>query len=189
MTQASHPTRRPYPARPDRALRPGHGRQATELPEFEALDRAHAAALAMLGTFKGLVAHLQAQGLDSTARASAREVLAFFNGPGRHHHEDEERHVFPGLLASSDVDLVAQVRRLQQDHGWLEEDWHELEPHVRAVAEGYNGHDLPLLAAALPVFEALYREHIALEEGVVYPAARRQKLALLHGRSGQAVVL
>jgi hemerythrin-like domain-containing protein len=153
------------------------------------MDHAHKAALAMLQSFKLLVERLQDQGLDEPARQSAREILNFFNGPGRSHHADEETHVFPGLLACSDQELVADVKRLQQDHGWLEEDWDELRPHVLAVADGYNGYDLPLLAAAMPIFEALYMEHITLEETRVYPAAKRQKLALLDGRSGQPVSL
>jgi len=45
------------------------------------------------------------------------------------------------------------------------------------VAEGYNGYELPLLQAALPVFEALLLDHMALEERVVYPAARRARAA------------
>jgi hemerythrin-like domain-containing protein len=167
--------------------RPGFAARAgdTGLPEFEVMDQAHRAALAMLESFKHLVSRLQDQGLDEPARQSAGEILAFFNGPGRTHHVDEETHVFPGLLTSSDPQLVADVRRLQQDHGWLEEDWDELRPHVLAVADGYNGYDLPLLVAALPIFQALYMEHIALEESRVYPAAKRQKLALLDGRSGE----
>ena len=171
--------------RPQLATRP----RTAQLPEFEALDHAHVAAMQMLQAFKQLVARLQDQGLDNAARQSAREILAFFQGPGRHHHEDEEAHVFPGLIAGSDQELIAHVHRLQQDHGWLQEDWYELEPHVQAVCDGYNGYDLPLLEAALPVFEALYRDHIALEETVVYPAAKRQKLALRDGRNGQPVQL
>lgn len=171
--------------RPPRSARAA----AAQLPEFQALDEAHRAALSMLQAFKALLARLEAHGLDDAARQSARAILAFFDGPGRHHHEDEERQVFPGLLASQDLDMVAHVRRLQQDHGWLEEDWQELQPQVRSVAEGYAGYDLPMLTVALPVFEALYRDHIALEETVVYPAAQRQKLALANGRSGYPVVL
>ena len=169
--------------RPPFAARAGQSR----LPEFEVLDQAHKAVLVMLDAFEQLVAHLNDQGLDDTARQGARDILGFFNGPGRSHHADEETHVFPGLLASSDQDLVHDVKRLQQDHGWLEEDWDELRPHVLAIADGYNGYDLPLLTAALPVFRALYMEHIHLEESRVYPAAKRQKLALLQGRSGQPV--
>lgn len=129
------------PARPSFAARAGHAR----LPEFEVLDHAHQAALAMLESFQQLVARLK--------------------NPG----------------------LVADVKCLQQDHGWLEEDRDELRPHVLAIADGHNGYDLPLLTAAQPIFQALYREHIHLEESRVYPEAKRQKLALLEGRSGQPV--
>ncbi len=170
-------------ARPPFAARTNSPR----LPEFEVMDQAHKAVLVMLDAFQQLVTRLNDQGLDGPARQSARDILAFFNGPGRSHHADEETHVFPGLLAGSDQDLVHDVRRLQQDHGWLEEDWDELRPHVLAIADGYNGYDLPLLTAALPIFRALYLEHIHLEESRVYPAAKRQKLALLQGRSGQPV--
>ena len=38
---------------------------------------------------------------------------------------------------------------------------------------------------ALPVFTALYHEHIALEETVVYPAARRHRDALQAGESAR----
>ena len=173
----------PHTPRPSFASRTGHAK----LPEFEVMDHAHKAALNMLEAFQQLVTRLENQGLDDAARQSARDILTFFNGPGRTHHADEETHVFPGLLASSDLDLVADVKRLQQDHGWLEEDWDELRPHILAIVDGYNGYDLPLLSAALPIFLALYLEHIHLEETRVYPAAKRQKLALLEGRNGQPV--
>ena len=70
--------------------------------------------------------------------------------------------------------VVRQVLRLQQDHGWLEEDWLALEPQLEAVAGGYSWYEPELLAECVAVFSALYREHIALEESMVYPAARRQ---------------
>jgi len=159
----------PSAARPAR-----HERSArSEAAGFQALDTAHAAALSMLEQFAQLVEQLAGPGLDDTARRHAHEVLRYFDGPGRHHHEDEERLVFPALLSCGDDGLVAQVRRLQQDHLWLEQDWRELQPHLQAVAEGMNGYDLPLLQAALPVFAALYQDHISLEETLVYPAARR----------------
>lgn len=174
----------PIPKRPVLGRRP----VASQWPEFESLDQAHQAALQMLASFRHLLTRLQDQGLDEPARQSAREILTFYDGPGRHHHQEEECKVFPGLLASSDLELVGHVRRLQQDHGWLEQDWFELQPHVLAVAQGYNGYDLPLLVAALPVFDALYRDHIALEESVVYPAAKRQKAALHASPSGHPQV-
>jgi hemerythrin-like domain-containing protein len=165
-------------ARPERHARPS----APALPEFESLDAAHRAALKMIRQLEELIAHLDETGLDDVARASAKDIMGFFNGPGQHHHAEEEKHVFPGLLASTDVELVAHVRRLQQDHGWIEEDWRELAPQIEAIAGGYNWYDLAMLRLALPVFSALYQDHIALEESLIYPAAKRQREALLHGR-------
>ncbi len=175
----------PIATRPDRQDRPTEAL----LPEFESLDNAHRAALLMLAAFDRLLARLDDKGLDDVARQSAREIMAFFSGPGSHHHADEERHVFPGLLASKDAELIQHVRRLQQDHGWLEEDWRELQPQIEAIANGYNWYDLAMLKLALPVFNALYRDHIALEESLIYPAAKRQREALLTGRSGRPGVL
>ncbi len=166
--------RGPRPAREPRSAVP-------PLPEFEKLEHAHRAALDMLGAFDRLIDHLDDRGLDDIARASASEILAFFEGPGRDHHAQEESQVFPGLLASSDAEMVQHVRRLQQDHGWLEEDWRELKPQIEGIAAGYNWYDLNMLRHALPVFTALYHEHIALEETVVYPAARRHRAALQAG--------
>jgi hemerythrin-like domain-containing protein len=168
-----------------RAARPSRP-AAPALPAFESLDRTHRAAMEMLEAFDRLLAHLDDQGLDETAQASAREILAFFGGPGRTHHAEEEQHVFPGLLASSDTVLIQHVRRLQQDHGWIEEDWRELAPQIEAIANGYNWYDLPMLRLALPVFTALHRDHIALEEAIVYPAARRHLQALQEGGSTRA---
>lgn len=170
----------PRAPRPARATRPA----VPPLPEFEKLDQAHRAALEMLDAFDHLIEHLDESGLDDTARANATKILSFFNGPGRDHHAQEESQIFPGLLTSTDLEMVQHVHRLQQDHGWLEEDWRELAPQIEGIAGGYNWYDLAMLRHALPVFTALYHEHIALEETVVYPAARRQQAALKAG--GQA---
>lgn len=155
------------PPRPQRAPAPA-------MPSFAVLDDTHARALQMLEQFDMLIQHLDRVGLDDRARRSAAEICAFFDGPGRSHHADEERLVFPGLLASGDDQMKQHIHRLQQDHGWIEEDWRELEPHVRSIAENYAGFDLEMLRHALPVFSELYHEHIALEESLIYPEAKRR---------------
>lgn len=151
------------------------------LPAFEALDRTHRLMLQMLGEFEVLLSLLESQGPVPEARRMAREIHAFFESHARQHHADEERLVFPALLAGSDDALRHHVLRLQQDHGWLEEDWRVLAPPLEAVAQGYNWYELPLLRQALPVFRELYEEHIALEESLIYPAAKRQQEALAQG--------
>lgn len=156
-----------------RAPRPARA-AAPALPAFESLDRAHREVLKVLEDFDQLLRHVDENGPDGIARESARHIQAFFGGPAREHHAEEEARIFPGLLASGDAELVQHVKRLQQDHGWLEEDWIELSTQIEAIADGYNWYDLNMLRHALPVFTGLYREHIALEESLVYPAARRQ---------------
>jgi hemerythrin-like domain-containing protein len=151
---------------------------APPLPPFEALDRTHHKVIEVLGQFERLLAHLDENGADDVARASAAEIFGFFEGNAREHHLQEEQHVFPPLLASSNANLVEAVRRLQQDHGWLEEDWLELAPQIEAIAKGYNWWDLAMLRLALPIFTALYHEHIGLEESLIYPEAKRRQAAL-----------
>ena len=150
---------------------------APPLPPFEALDRTHREMLLVLQQLESLVDHVAQNGCDEQARASADEIHRFFADNARQHHQDEERFIFPGLLSGSDIELIQHVRRLEQDHGWLEEDWLELAPQIEAIARGYNWYDLDMLRHAMPVFRELYVEHIALEESMVYPAAKRQQQA------------
>jgi hemerythrin-like domain-containing protein len=156
---------------------------APAMPDFEQLDRTHRAALDMLLAFESLLSQLDARGQDNAARNNAQTIIDFFTVTAAGHHAAEEQLVFPPLLASGDDDLIHQIRRLQQDHGWIEEDWLELAPHLEAIATGYNGYDLPMLRAALPVFRTLYQEHIALEESLIYPLAREHQTALDLGQS------
>jgi len=147
---------------------------AATLDGLDVLDVCHRQTLFTLGKLAALVTRLEGHGTDEEARAMAAEIIRHFSTTARHHHEDEERHVFPVLLASGDAEVAAAVRRLQQDHGWLEEDWKELLPQLDAVACGQSWFDLDTLREGVDVFIALSHDHIALEESVIYPRARAQ---------------
>ncbi len=169
------------PARTRRPARP----PVPPMPPFAALDRTHHRVLEVLTQFDRLLEHLDENGADKVARDSAVEISAFFAGTARQHHADEERFIFPPLLNGGDADMKQNVLRLQQDHGWLEEDWLELAPQIEAIATGYNWYDLVMLRHALPVFTALYHDHIALEESLVYPAAKAHQAALQAGAAAR----
>jgi hemerythrin-like domain-containing protein len=147
------------------------------LHEFEALDRTHADVVQTLKRLEKLVDRLDAGSDEVETRRQAAEICAFFDGAARTHHEDEERVVFPPLLASADAQLVECVQRLQQDHGWIEEDWRELRSHLSLVAEGCAGPEPGALRSMCEVFSALYLEHIALEESLIYPASKQRLVA------------
>lgn len=158
------------------SLEPSHAKDdpaRVATSPLDALDAEHRQVLHVLGELHELIEALDREGVTMETRRSARRIGDFFTTHARAHHAAEERQVFPALLQRGDSALVQCVLRLQQDHGWLEENWLELEPQMRAVADGYAWYDLDMLRNALPVFESLYREHIALEESLVYPEARR----------------
>ena len=95
---------------------------------FEFLDATHRRVDQHLKRLRLLVDRIAADGLDHAAQKEAREVLDFFNSEARQHHLDEEKHIFPALLASGDDKVVHAARSLTQDHGWLEENWLYIEP-------------------------------------------------------------
>lgn len=141
---------------------------------FEFLDATHRRIDQYLKRLRLLVDRITTDGLDHAAQEQAREVLEFFNSEARQHHLDEEKHVFPTLLASDDAKVVHAARSLTQDHGWLEENWLYIEPMVEAAADGNSWFDTTELANALDVFEALYNDHIVLEESLAYPEASKR---------------
>lgn len=78
---------------------PGAGYEAP----FEMLDACHERVERMLRLLHKLRAHLQASGWDAQAAEAARDVVRYFNEAAPRHHEDEERHVFPAVLAAPDA--------------------------------------------------------------------------------------
>ena len=109
--------------------------QAPDPDQFEALDACHRDITRHLAGLRALAQHMASDGVDEKARLQAGSIGAFFSGTLRQHHAEEERTVFPPLLSSGNAELAAAVRTLQQDHGWIEENWIELAPRLRAIAE------------------------------------------------------
>lgn len=138
-------------------------------PPFEVLGDGHERLRRMLRLMQWLRLHLAAMGRDGQARQAARELVHFFDRTMPLHHEDEERHVFPPLLAAGQC--VEAVQRLQREHLEMAQLW----PAVRTVLRRRS--DGPGLApaddAVLDRFVRLYDWHLAAEDELVFPAAAR----------------
>lgn len=139
---------------------------------FVALDASHLQIQQKLELLKQLAAKMEAQGLDAADRTRAGDIEAFFSGSSREHHAQEEAHVFPPLLLRGDEALTNAVRSLQQDHGFIEENWIELGPQISGIAEGNDWFDPAEFQHAVSVFVELLEGHIALEETLVYPESK-----------------
>jgi hemerythrin-like domain-containing protein len=145
---------------------------------FEFLDSTHKDIQGQVGQLHRLVDAIESEGLNAANRALARLVLDYFNTEARQHHLDEEKHIFPALLASQDAELVQTTEHLIQDHGWLEENWIQIAPSLEAATNGNLWFDPVELRHALEVFEALYLDHILLEESIAYPEAKKRLASL-----------
>lgn len=142
-------------------------------PAAESLDPCHAEILAQLLRLDAAVAdYARTQGNEGLRR-TLRDVVTFFDSVAAPHHLNEEREIFPLLLARGEPSLVQVVQRLQQDHGWLEQDWLELAPMLRSIGENTGWIDPGMIRELVDVFAGLYRDHIDLEESLVYPTSRR----------------
>ena len=140
--------------------------------ELAQLDAYHAQVRGQLDRLAALATRVESGQLDAETSAEACAVEAFFSGSMQDHHRVEESGVFPVLLASDDVELVNVVRTLQQDHGWMEQNWIELAPQLRAIAQGNGWIDPAEFMHAAEVFLELSYGHAALEEALVYPRSR-----------------
>lgn len=168
---------KPITTRP--VMLPGHSAPAAgfEAP-FEMLATCHERVNRMLRLQAKLQQHLLDKGCDEPARQAARDVMRYFDLAAPLHHQDEELHVFPPLLAGADVPLRALVTRLIQDHRQMEVAWAEARRALAAIADHPDNPETSALllsdaqTAALDQFAALYQQHLDGEDTLAYPAAQ-----------------
>ncbi len=149
----------------------------TDAP-LETFSQCHAGILAHLREFGQLPALLEPA---ARARRIAEDMLSFFPDAVIEHHAEEERELFPAVLASAvagpERDYVKSIAdRLTREHRLVESAWHKLEPALRNVA---RGHDSVLDPAAVAALVATYRAHAAYEEEVFLPLSQQ-----ILGRNG-----
>ena len=80
--------------------------------------------------------------------------------------------MFPTLASCDDAETAQAIARLKHHHAWLRADWHVVSPRIKALAAGQSWVDIEVLRDGLEVFCTLARDHIALEESLIYPQAR-----------------
>jgi hemerythrin-like domain-containing protein len=140
--------------------------------KFKALDACHQQIHDHLSELAELMERMETSSDSAHCRQKAKTIEAFFSETSRAHHAEEERNIFPNLLLSDKPELVQAVRTLQQDHGWIEQNWLELAPMLRAIAQGEDWVDTAELKHNAEVFLALCHDHITLEETLIYPEAK-----------------
>jgi hemerythrin-like domain-containing protein len=146
---------------------------ATFEQPFEMLTACHERVDRMLQLLARLREHVAKNGADADARKAAQDVMRYFDQAAPQHHEDEELHVFPPLVAQGDPQAMALVNRLRQDHRQMEAHWSQAREVLAAIAAGELDALSPDQEAVLDVFAGMYAGHIEAEEQLAYPAAEK----------------
>ena len=152
---------------------PGFSAPAASFDQpFEMMEACHDRVQRSLDLLERIVRHIDENGHDAQSRSAVQDVLRYFNMAAPHHHEDEERHVFPLLEHSPDARLRQAVATLKADHVRMARLWADLRPRLQA----WLAPDAPALTdedrALVRRFTGIYATHIPLEETLAYPAAQ-----------------
>jgi hemerythrin-like domain-containing protein len=158
------------PAKP--AALPGFSSPSAGFDEPMAmLSACHDRMRRSLGLLDKICARLEDGPVDAAVHVAAGDVLRYFDQAAPHHHEDEEQHVFPRLLAGTqDADVRKAVLQLQEDHLWMEAQWTRLRTPLGALTTGHADGFGPEEIAAVRQFIAVYEKHLRTEDTLVFPA-------------------
>ncbi len=153
---------------------------------YEMLTACHERVQRTLDLLDRLITHVAQTGHDAQSRSAAADVLRYFDLAAPLHHQDEELHVFPPLLAGDDTALQAVVRRLQAEHHEMETLWAALRPTLLRWREA-GASDTPdaALRAQAERFVQLYVGHIPVEETLVFPGAQAGMNTIQQDAMGQ----
>ena len=130
----------------------------------------HVGILSHLKSFAELPALLEPA---TRARKIAEETLKFFRDAVYEHHSEEERELFPAVLASAvkgeERDRIkVMVDQLTAEHRVVEAAWSKLEPELKKVAKG---HSSELNLAGVEHLVRSYQAHASFEESQFLPLA------------------
>lgn len=137
---------------------------------LDVLEACHGRISRQCDTLGKLLVHLPAHGADLQAQQAAHAVLTYFDTAGVHHHDDEERNLFPLLEQAGATGACDLVELLTHEHEELALLWRHLRIQLAQIAEG-RAADLD--AALTQRFVALNRSHLEFENTHVLPLARQ----------------
>lgn len=127
-----------------------------------------------LATLEKLLPHLQKNGADAEAQKAVLAVLKYFQNAAPLHHDDEEIDLLPELqrtASGADADLLqATLPKILQQHQQMADQWRRLEAQLSAIADGSSA---VLNSDDVAQFQALYQEHMQIEETQIAPMAMR----------------
>lgn len=139
---------------------------------IQSFSNCHAGIVTQLQALDQLPALLAAA---EQARSTAERALKFFSHVILQHHQDEERELFPAVLAIAVAGeerqrVQAMVEQLTREHRSIEAAWSALEPGLKQAAKGQGGARLD--AAGVKALVETYLGHAQFEENEFLPLSQ-----------------
>ncbi|GGX24486.1 hemerythrin domain-containing protein [Undibacterium macrobrachii] len=127
-----------------------------------------------LATLEKLLPHLAKNGADAEAQKAVLAVLKYFQNAAPLHHDDEEIDLLPELTQTAqggDAELLSVILpKILQQHQQMADQWRRLETQLSNIADGSSS---SLDANDVVEFQAIYQEHMQIEETQIAPMAMR----------------
>lgn len=151
---------------------------------LDVLEACHGRIARQCDTLDKLLMHLPAHGADKQAQQAAHAVLAYFDTAAIHHHDDEERNLFPLLEQVGAPGACDLVETLTLEHDELALLWRRLHRALQLIGTGEGD---TLDEGLVHRFVALNRSHLEFENTHVLPLARQVLGAVEIERLGRAM--
>jgi len=146
--------------------------EPTDTGPIDLFSKCHEGILEHLDALAGLPALVSAA---ARARSVAADTLRFFRAVVYEHHQEEERELFPAVLASAQRgaehdQTQAIVERLTREHRKIEAAYELIEPGLKDAAKGHDSRLQPFEVASLVT---AYEAHARFEERMFLPLAQQ----------------
>lgn len=119
------------------------------------------------------------QPLTEETRRALDSALRYFREAAPKHNADEEESLFPRMREIRDPEVrsaVAKIDKLEEEHRWAAPLHSEVERMGTIYLSGksLSPEEVEGFRKAVTELASMYREHIRVEEEVVFPAAARR---------------
>ena len=113
--------------------------------------------------------------LSEEETAAVTSALNYFRSGGRRHTADEEQSLFPRMRQGSGNSTFTELDRLEGEHQRADELHDRVEKlFLMWIDAGWlDDQDADALVQATSELDRIYKEHIKLEEEVVFPEASK----------------
>jgi hypothetical protein len=133
---------------------------------FDLYTKAHLQTLIKLRELEDLINQIELGQMAGNQVGDLLRVLLYFSVEERSHHLEEEAEVLSKFKILENHEINQMIRKLYQDHSWLEQNWTDIQEHLIAVVYKSGWFDLLELRRNFEIFNALSLSHIKLEESI-----------------------